>query len=105
MCEHGLVSRPGETSSIVFLNELLVLFKFPPKSGVAQLEGVLLLRYCATKFAGKVPSWRLPLKGNVADLVTEGVRKSVLFILLHVRILVLVLIFVMGGRALEESPT
>ena len=30
------------------------------------------MRYCATRFACRVPSWRLPLVGNVVDLVTEG---------------------------------
>ena len=33
-----------------------------------------LLRCCVTRFASRVSSWRLPLRGNVADLVTEGVR-------------------------------
>ena len=28
-----------------------------------------LLRYCATRFALKVPTWRLPARGGVAALV------------------------------------
>ena len=30
------------------------------------------LRFCAVRFACKVPTWRLPAAGNVAGLVTEG---------------------------------
>ena len=31
-CGHGLTSRPRETASEDFLNELLVLFRYPPRS-------------------------------------------------------------------------
>ena len=30
------------------------------------------MRYYAARFASEVPSWRLPLCGGVAELVTEG---------------------------------
>ena len=29
-------------------------------------------RYCAVRFACRVPTWRLPAAGSVADLLTEG---------------------------------
>ena len=34
---HGLTSRPRETSNVGFLDELLVLFGYPPCSGFALL--------------------------------------------------------------------
>ena len=71
-CGHGLTKRRRETSSVHFLNELLVLLGFPPRSGAALLEGTLPLRYCAVKFACRVPTWRLPTCGHVAGLVTEN---------------------------------
>ena len=65
-CGRGLASRPRETSSVHFLDELLVLSDYPPRSGAALLEGILPLRYCAATFACKVPTWRLPVGGRVA---------------------------------------
>ena len=44
-------------------------FEYPPGSASALLDGTL--RYCAARFASKVPTWRLP-PGGGADLVTEG---------------------------------
>ena len=38
-CGHGLTSRPRESASELFLNELLTLFRYPPKSGRALLNG------------------------------------------------------------------
>ena len=70
-CAHGLTSRPRKPSTVQFLSELLVLFCYPPKSGAALLEVTLPFRYCAVRFACKVPAWRLPTAGNVAGLVTE----------------------------------
>ena len=46
-CGHGLTSRPRESPSELFLNELLSLFRYPSKSGRALLRGTLPLRYCA----------------------------------------------------------
>ena len=63
MCGHGLTSRPSETASEGCLNELLLLFGYPPRSAAALLEGSLPLRYC--------DGWRLPAHGHAADLVTE----------------------------------
>ena len=40
-CGHGLTSRPRESSSELFLDELLGLFRYPPKSGRALLTGTL----------------------------------------------------------------
>ena len=68
---HGLTSRPGETASEAFLNELLILFRYPPRSALALMGGALPLRYCAVRFASWVPTWRLPTDGGVANLVTE----------------------------------
>ena len=56
-------------TSEAFLNELLLLFRYPPRSAAAQLDGALPLRYCASRFASKVPTWRLPIAGGVAALV------------------------------------
>ena len=65
---HGLLSRPRESASEPFLDELLGLFRYPPKSGRALLTGTLPLRYCADRFACKTPTWRLPVSGHVARL-------------------------------------
>ena len=69
---HRLASRPRETSSIPFLNQLLLLFRYPENSGVALLHGVLPSRYCTTGFAVRVPTWALFSVGLVADLIAEG---------------------------------
>ena len=66
---HGLTSRPRETSDIRFLDELLFLFGYLPRSGGALLRGTLPLRYCTSRFAHKVPTWGLPFPGGVALLV------------------------------------
>ena len=68
-CGHGLTSRPRESSSELFLDELLGIFRYPPTSGRALLAGTLPLRYCAARFACMVPTWRLPVSGHVARLV------------------------------------
>ena len=70
---HGLTSRPRESASELFLNELLGLFRYPPGSGRALLAGTLPLRYCAARFACRTPTWRLPVSGNVVDLVAAHV--------------------------------
>ena len=47
----GLTSRPRESASVPFLNELLGLFRYPAGSGRALLAGTLPLRYSAARFA------------------------------------------------------
>ena len=68
-CGHGLTSRPRESSSELFLDELLGLFRYPPRSGRALLAGTLPLKYCAARFACKTPTWQLPVSGHAARLV------------------------------------
>ena len=69
-CGHGLTSRPRESASELFLNELLSLFRYPSGSGRALLYGTLPLRYyCAVRFAHSTPTWRLPASGQVSRLV------------------------------------
>ena len=68
-CGHGLTSRPRESVSELSLDELLGLFRYPPRSGRALLAGTLPLRYCAARFACRVPTWRLPTSGHVGCLV------------------------------------
>ena len=68
-CGHGLTSRPRESASELFLDELLGLFCYHPKSGRALLNGTLPLRYCAARFAYTTPTWRLPASGHVGRLV------------------------------------
>ena len=72
-CGHGLASRPRESASEPFLNELSGLFRYPPGSGRALLAGTLPLRCCAARFACSGPTWRLPDSGHVAGLVTAVV--------------------------------
>ena len=69
----GLTSRPRESASEDFYNRLLVLFGYPCGSAVALLAGVLPLRHCSARFACKFPTWRLPDRGHVCELVTDGV--------------------------------
>ena len=66
---HGLTSRPRESASVHFLDELLALFRYPSGSGRALLAGTLPLRYCSSRFAYMTPSWRLPVLGSVGNLV------------------------------------
>ena len=56
-------------SSVHFLDELLVLFGYASGSGAALLEGTLPLRYYTSRFARKVPTWRLHAAGEVASLL------------------------------------
>ena len=70
-CGHGLTSRPRESASELFLNELSGLFRYLPKSGRALLNGTLPLRYCAARFAYSTPTWRLPASGHVDCLVAD----------------------------------
>ena len=65
-CGHGLTSRPRNSASEGFLNELLVLFGY-----AASLGGVLPLRYCSGRFACEFFSWSLPAHGHVQGLITD----------------------------------
>ena len=69
-CSHGLTSRPRESASVPFLDRLLLLFQYPPRSSGALLAGSLPLRYCSFKFACKTPFWVLLVPGHVSGLVT-----------------------------------
>ena len=72
-CSHGLMSRPRETSSVWFLDELLVLFGYPAASGSDLLTGTLLLRYYSESFVRSIPTWwRLHESGNVASFLASG---------------------------------
>ena len=71
-CSHGLTSRPRETSSVWFLDELLVLFGYPAASGIDLLAGSLPLRYFSEGFARRVPTWCLPVRGSVASFLASG---------------------------------
>ena len=72
-CSHGLTSRPRESASGLFLDQLLLLFQYPPRSSGALLAGTLPLRYCSTWFACRVPFWAVPFPGHVAGLITAEV--------------------------------
>ena len=54
---------------MLFLDELLGLFRYPPKSGRALLGGTLPLRCCVARFACSTPTLRLPASGHVRRLV------------------------------------
>ena len=70
-CSHGLTSRPQESASAPFLDQLLLLFHYPPRSSGALLAGTLPSRYCSAKFASETPFWALPVPGSVAGLLTD----------------------------------
>ena len=72
-CGHGLTSRPRESTSELFLNGFLGLFRYPPGSGRALLAGTLPLRYGAARFACRTSTSQLPVPGRVVDLVTASV--------------------------------
>ena len=71
-CCHGLTSRPRKTSSVWFLDELLILFGYSAASGADLLAGVLPLRYFSENFARKISTWRLPENGSVASFLASG---------------------------------
>ena len=49
---------------------MVTAFSVPSWSSHALFAGTHSLRYCATRIAGKVPIWRLPVSGHVSSLVT-----------------------------------
>ena len=60
----------------LLLDQLLLLFHYPPRSSGALLAGSLPLRYCSLKFASRTPFWALPVPGHAAGLITDGVRAA-----------------------------
>ena len=56
-CSHWLTSRPHESASGPFLDQLLLLFHYPPRSSGALLAGSLPLQYCSARFASRTPFW------------------------------------------------
>ena len=53
-----------------------MLFHYPPRSSGALLAGSLPLRYCSARFASRTPFGALPVSGNVAGLIADGVRAA-----------------------------
>ena len=66
---HGLTCRPRESSGEGFLDDLLGLLGYPSGSGGALLDGSLKLRYNTVPFARKKPTWRLPARGQVPEIL------------------------------------
>ena len=75
-CSRGLTSRPRESASGPFLDQLLLLFQYPPGSGRALLAGTLPLRYCLLGLLAGFLSWTLPVPGHVAGLIAVEVRAA-----------------------------
>ena len=51
---------------------LLFLFGYSAASGADLLAGALPLRYYSENFARRIPTWRLPERGNVASFLASG---------------------------------
>ena len=49
------------------------MFGFPSGSAAGLLAGVLPLRYCSARLACMIPTWRLPDRCHVCQLVADGV--------------------------------
>ena len=66
-----MVSLPGPVRVLLSFSwmSFLSLFRYPPRSGRALLNGTLPLRYCAARFAHSTSTWRLPASGQVSRLV------------------------------------
>ena len=58
--------------SVLFLDELRLLFRCPAFSGAASLSGTLPLGSCSVGFAAGVPTWSLPSPGHVVTLSLPG---------------------------------
>ena len=69
-----MVLRPGHVKLFlfVFLDELLFLFGYSAASGADRLAGTLPLRYYSESFARRIPTWRLPERGNDASFLASG---------------------------------
>ena len=61
-CGHGLTSRPRESASGPFFDQLLLLFHYPPRSSGA--------------LASRTPFWALPVPGHVAGLVADELQAA-----------------------------
>ena len=59
------------------MDQLLLLFQYPPRSSGALLAGTLPLRYCSARFACRVPFWILPVPGHIAGLVAADLAARV----------------------------
>ena len=70
-CCHGFTCRPLETSSEGALSDLLSLPGYPSGSGAAVLGGTLRLKYQTDPFTCKRPTWKVPLHGGVANILTD----------------------------------
>ena len=71
-CCHGLSCRPLNTSGEGFLDDLLGLLGYPSGSGAALLGGSLRPKYQTFSFAYRKPTWRIPLIGEVANIIAFG---------------------------------
>ena len=80
-CGHGLTSRPRESASVPFFDQLLLLFHYLPGSSGALLAGSLPLRYCSSKFASRTPFWVLLVPGYVAGLITDETQAALVVML------------------------
>ena len=74
----GLVmgSPPGLGECLEVFIVLLGLFGYASGSARALLAWTVPLRYCTTRFASRIPAWRLPVSGHVACLVTADHEAS-----------------------------
>ena len=68
-CGHGLTSRPRESASMLFLDELLGLICYPPGSGRALLAGTLLLGIVLLALLVEFLFGLYQFPGHVAGLV------------------------------------
>ena len=71
-CCHGLTCRPLESSGEGFLSDLLSLLGYPVGADAALLKSTLELEYHTFPFARRKPSWRVPTRGHVADILAAG---------------------------------
>ena len=72
----GFLLGLGKNASVGFLDLLLLLFQYPPRSARALLAGTLPLRYCTARSVSRIPTWRLPVSGHVASLVCADLGVS-----------------------------
>ena len=70
----GLPLVRGKVPLCPFLNELVRLFGYPSGSAGVLLAGTLPFWYCTTGFASGIPTWRLPMPGHAASLVTAVIE-------------------------------
>ena len=68
-CGHVLTSRPRESATLHFLDELLALFRYPSGSVVLYLLVLFHLGIVLLGLPVCHPSWRLPVLGSIGNLV------------------------------------